>query len=407
MTTAVVTPLQRTHIVFQHRMESSFLQSLASIHMDTSKSTSRSRRHSTYDETDSKSKTAQSGPRRRATVSGPASTGLKRPADAERCTLTPQGERPTIQGILRHDDDKETYPHHRVSFSHNEDGTLDRHVSNYTIGSAPKGSAATTATGSSIRSGSISPKEATRPSLRTSRNWPPPPPPRPSSKNSPTSATAEKNLASLFQRNPHNNIELPFPTSTAARCPSRPLRRYSMIEMEQQKQDIRAASPTFVASQLHRRSFDGPDQEKTRQKHTKRHGTIRRDYHLGESARSLSHMNVESSPRAAEEKASQLKNYDFAFIKRTDGSWTYAILAYRSINENGSDPKEECMMFVMNEEGSTKMIKKPQWADFIRCVVPHDGGSQPREMPEEFVPRSISVGDGGEDCSMISFNSGY
>jgi hypothetical protein len=74
------------------------------------------------------------------------------------------------------------------------------------------------------------------------------------------------------------------------------------------------------------------------------------DYRLGEPARSSSHMVS---------KVSTLKNYDFAFIKRTDGLWTYAILAYRT---------EESMMFVMNETGSTKIIKKRQWAEYVRCV---------------------------------------
>lgn len=59
-----------------------------------------------------------------------------------------------------------------------------------------------------------------------------------------------------------------------------------------------------------------------------------------------------------------MKNYEFAFIKRTDGSWTYAILAYRSTSQD----EEEFMTFVMNEEGSTKIIRMRHWAEYVRCV---------------------------------------
>jgi hypothetical protein len=82
-------------------------------------------------------------------------------------------------------------------------------------------------------------------------------------------------------------------------------------------------------------------------------------------------MIVASCPQDAAKNASNLKNCDFAFVKRTDGSWTFAILACRIFLEGRNkqaDLKEECMLFVISEGGCTKIIRKPHWAEFIRIV---------------------------------------
>jgi negative regulator of sigma E activity len=96
----------------------------------------------------------------------------------------------------------------------------------------------------------------------------------------------------------------------------------------------------------------------------------RQDYHLGDLAQCPSHMMIEPCPQAALEKASQLRNYDFAFIKRSNESWTYAILAHRHLAN--FDSSEEHMVFVMNKRGSTKIIKKKHWASYVRCVARED-----------------------------------
>jgi len=94
-------------------------------------------------------------------------------------------------------------------------------------------------------------------------------------------------------------------------------------------------------------------------------------YVLGDMVRSSSDMIVASCPQDAAKNVSNLKNRDFAFVKRTDGSWTFAILACRIFLESRSkqaDSCEECMLFVISEGGCTKIIRKPHWAEFIRIV---------------------------------------
>lgn len=94
-------------------------------------------------------------------------------------------------------------------------------------------------------------------------------------------------------------------------------------------------------------------------------------YVLGETVRSASDMSIEQCPQKAAEMASYLKNYDFAFIKRSNGSWTYAILVCRVFLTSGNNQKnsrEEGMLFVVSDKGCIKMIRKPYWAEFIRVV---------------------------------------
>lgn len=58
------------------------------------------------------------------------------------------------------------------------------------------------------------------------------------------------------------------------------------------------------------------------------------------------------------------------------------------------------MMFVLTEEGSTKTIKKKQWANFVRIVAVEEPIMDPS------MPRNISVDSGKiDDFSMISFTS--
>lgn len=100
-----------------------------------------------------------------------------------------------------------------------------------------------------------------------------------------------------------------------------------------------------------------------------KHRGLRKDYSLGKRACSSSHMIIESDHDVAFQSASSLKNHDFAFVKRSDGQWTYAILAYRSFElVKNEEVVEECMMFVMSDAGSTKLIKKRQWGDYVRLV---------------------------------------
>lgn len=98
----------------------------------------------------------------------------------------------------------------------------------------------------------------------------------------------------------------------------------------------------------------------------------RKDYALGETVRSPSHMNIEPTSAQAIRAASSLKSNDFAFVKRSDGSFSYAILAYRCMKRFRNSAKnkiimEECMVFIVSSTGSTKMVRKRQ-SESVRLV---------------------------------------
>ena len=78
---------------------------------------------------------------------------------------------------------------------------------------------------------------------------------------------------------------------------------------------------------------------------------ISRDYELGETVRCPSHMTAEDTDT--------LEKHDFAFVRRSDGSYSYAIIAERS---------EDCMVFLMNYTGATKRISKKHWEKVVRSV---------------------------------------
>lgn len=85
----------------------------------------------------------------------------------------------------------------------------------------------------------------------------------------------------------------------------------------------------------------------------------RREYTLGEAARSPHHMTIPSTQQEAVDSTTALKNGDFCFVNRSDGSWTYAIVSSKS---------EECIVFGMCDAGYTKMIKKSHWGYLVRRV---------------------------------------
>ncbi len=110
-------------------------------------------------------------------------------------------------------------------------------------------------------------------------------------------------------------------------------------------------------------------------------------YELGDTVRSSKDFLREGSIT----NVFKLRTHDFAFVKRSDGRYTYAILANRSYqsrdamekkttllpesypndsveNEVVDDDMEEVMLFVINQTGSTKLIRKKHWAKCIRCL---------------------------------------
>ena len=100
---------------------------------------------------------------------------------------------------------------------------------------------------------------------------------------------------------------------------------------------------------------------------------FRKDYSLGGTARCSSHMVVDCTPEQAFQSINLLKNHDFAFVKRSDGSYSYAILACRSLEppiDRSKSPRtlEECMVFAMCNAGSTVKLRKNRWIESIRLI---------------------------------------
>ena len=75
-------------------------------------------------------------------------------------------------------------------------------------------------------------------------------------------------------------------------------------------------------------------------------------------------MHIEPNPRKAYENAASLQIHSFAFILRSNGQWTYAILANRPV-ESGP---EASIRFVLDTEGRTKTLKSKHWSKCLRLV---------------------------------------
>ena len=110
------------------------------------------------------------------------------------------------------------------------------------------------------------------------------------------------------------------------------------------------------------------DQEK------ERYTGYRDDYLLGDVVKLSSHMIIESSTNRAIRAVESLQLHDFAWVKRSDGLYTYAILAYRSstccpiIEMSSTKEDEEYIYFVVDDIGSTKMVPKSRWHINVRLV---------------------------------------
>ena len=90
---------------------------------------------------------------------------------------------------------------------------------------------------------------------------------------------------------------------------------------------------------------------------------------------------IPSSAHQAHEEAASLAIHSFAFILRSTGEWTYAILSDRPI-ETGPNAS---MRFVVNTEGNTKTLKAKHWASYIRLV--QKKGTQEAKCPRNDMGR--------------------
>eukprot|EP00956_Cyclotella_meneghiniana_P021245 scaffold38451_cov41-Cyclotella_meneghiniana.AAC.2 len=355
--------------------ESSFIDSLAHLSRSQSRSKSQSRTPSTnHDKESSNEIKGRASLHRQENSDAPPSEGGR----YSRSTTPMAG----ITKTHEHEVAKSsTVPEERVSFTRSQSQDTKN---NHDYLSTPNSHAF-----------------ATRPrrSLRDSPRWPPPPPPRRTincvpSTTIPSTRKQRKDLSEVLQ--PSQTTILPFPTArsdgsrTALRLHRSGGRRRSMLDMEELG-DRGAPSPPLPI--LNRRRSDGdgifvsPHQEIKEHSHV---SSNQLDYELGDLPRCLSHVIIDTSPQAALERVSRLNPHDCAFVKRSNKSWSYAILASRFVDIYN----EEHMVFALDEKGLTKDIKRSQWASCVRCVATivtegHEG-----------VPKTISINN--DDCSLIS-----
>ena len=88
-----------------------------------------------------------------------------------------------------------------------------------------------------------------------------------------------------------------------------------------------------------------------------------RKFELGDVA-TTHDMHVEKNAQKAHEIIASLPIHSFAFILRSNGEWTYAIIANRPV-ETGHHAS---IRWVVDEDGSTKTIKSKHWSKFVRLV---------------------------------------
>jgi len=130
--------------------------------------------------------------------------------------------------------------------------------------------------------------------------------------------------------------------------------------------------------------------EEIKQSRSHRRRPPKHKYALGEVARSPGDMIIHRSGEKGIQCVSSIRKYDQAFLKRSNGLWTCAVLADRALqptNSAGSHwyPKseiddetmelEESMLFVINEDGATKIVKMRHWGRFVRCMQKDAGGT--------------------------------
>lgn len=198
-----------------------------------------------------------------------------------------------------------------------------------------------------------------------------------------------KSMVSIHSGNTNENRQLAF----ARRASIGPLNEATRNESPRVLRRVLTASAPLpllpFATDSPPRLQDDAQQAHHHQSVKSRSRGFRKDYKLGDPSRSAAHMLTAETFAMA----SNLEAFDFAFVKRTNGQWTYSILAHRS-----GCADEECMIFVLDRKGSTKSIKRDLWASLIRCVAP-------QEDTMTDIPQFITVINTSDDSSLFSMGS--
>jgi hypothetical protein len=75
-------------------------------------------------------------------------------------------------------------------------------------------------------------------------------------------------------------------------------------------------------------------------------------------------MLIDPNPQRAHDRAASLHLNSFAFVLRSTGDWTYAIVS-DGPNQRGPDAS---IKFIVDTKGRTKVIKARHWSQYIRLV---------------------------------------
>ena len=154
------------------------------------------------------------------------------------------------------------------------------------------------------------------------------------------------------------------PTSHQGQGPSRRI-TISVAPSDEQLQQLRRPDTAYGHQQQYAQDHGGQEPF---------HKGFRPDYVLGEYSRHTSHMIMPQDDVHAIQLVNTLSKHDFAFVKRSNGNYSYA-MAYRTSsysNDDDDEKKDEGMAFVMDDSGSTKMIRKKHWCEYIRLVSVQD-----------------------------------
>jgi len=191
-----------------------------------------------------------------------------------------------------------------------------------------------------------------------------------------------------------------------------PLAQSILAKSRRNFEEARAAvtsSSAGAAGATHSQQYSLETHESDNQSHHQVAGPLHRQpksdaggcpgYKIGDTLRDPSHMSAEQTEDALLAAVESLQNHDFCFLRRSDGTYTYSILAYRTMEPlrpsspkgGGSPGEEECMTFVVSGTGCTKMIKRRQWTEFVRrCAVPPPAAAADSDEPPQ--PQGAAAG---------------
>ncbi|KAL7460183.1 hypothetical protein ACHAXS_000646 [Conticribra weissflogii] len=89
---------------------------------------------------------------------------------------------------------------------------------------------------------------------------------------------------------------------------------------------------------------------------------------------------------------SALKINDHAFVKRSNGDFTYAILSERfsDFSKNDNNNRDDCLLFIISPEGHSKLIKRTRWLDMVRPLKRNDYESMTSECQSPKESQNLS-----------------